>query len=183
MKSQSACAMPLQADCTPPPGHGRSRLTARGEPGDAAGLGPVPDLRPHLGGREFLLVGQAVHARDAHVCVRLGVGPAERVFSAFFRPSAASDGAGDHVAGAPKSNGMMVKLSILACIDAALLISLVPAKFGPVCVVPERDDRLDAGVVLLDDLQSAQDPVLHGVVLELVGVLDVDVDALQVVRR
>ncbi|MGH3712336.1 MAG: hypothetical protein ACRDT4_02575 [Micromonosporaceae bacterium] len=38
------------------------------------------------------------------------------------------------------------------------------------------------GVVRLDDLQRAEDPVLDGLVLEFVGVLDIDVDVLQPVR-
>ena len=104
------------------------------------------------------------------------------VFSAFFSPSAALTVFWYMFAPPPKSNGMMVKTSMLAPSAAARLMSRVPHHVGPGGAGAERDDRLDARVVLLDDLQRVEDAVLDGLVLELVGVLDVDVDGLEVVR-
>src|SRR5690349_14247107 len=150
------------------------------QPAESVALGPVGDVLPGRGRRHLLLVGQTVHAGDALVRVRLRGGPAEGRLQLVVQALGRADRVVVDVRATEverhQREDVDVRAECLGLVDQ------------PVAVVrrtgrrrTERDDGPDTRVVLLDDLQRGQDAILHGLVLELVGVLDVDVDRLQVV--
>src|SRR6266536_5507693 len=152
------------------------------QPRDVVRVGSVADVGPDRRCGVLLLIGQPVHARDAHVRECGGIRPAEGVLQRILQPGGRILGVTGHVrptTEVERHDGEHVDVGAQCgrLVDQTGAPGRRPAGAGT-----ERDDGLDPRIVVLDDLQRAQGPVLHGPVFELVGVLDVDIDELEAVR-
>src|SRR5256885_77968 len=134
LNCQSGCAMLLQLEFTAWPGHPRSRLT----PQNANLARWFCDAKLRIEVHASAEVNSDWSLRPFMPEIPRWLNAAESLkpnalFNAFFVALAALMVADSMLFPAPKSNGMIVKMSMLAWTAAARWISWVPAKFGPLC--------------------------------------------------
>src|ERR1044072_1501057 len=127
------------------------------------------------------VVGLAVHRGEAAVPVGGVVVPAERGLELVLEPVDRGLRQRGHVAAAGEVErhdrpDVHTRADRLGLVDQALA-----ARIGAGGRGAHGDDYLQVRVLLLGQLARVEDAVLHRVVLELVGVLDVEVDRLEAV--